>query len=89
MYSDSTPGSIKQAWPRMRIAEDPTSQKKVDTGDASHSSGRPASQFSETTVFSLLTNDKETDVEVFLGDCSITELNRLRGKLVDSGESTR
>jgi hypothetical protein len=29
----------------MRIADDPTSQKKVDTGDASHSKGRPEGQF--------------------------------------------
>jgi len=29
----------------MRIAEDPTNQKKVDTGEANHKRGRPESQF--------------------------------------------
>jgi len=74
----------------MRIAEDPTSQKKVDTGDASHSRGRPVSQSWALRHLSIsLTNDKETDVEVFLGDSPITELNRLWSELVNSGESTR
>jgi len=36
-----------------------------------------------------LTDNKKTDVEVLLGDCSITELHGLRGELVDSGKSTR
>jgi hypothetical protein len=31
----------------MRIAEDPTNQKKVDTGEANHKRGRPESQFKQ------------------------------------------
>ena len=43
-YSLSSPGSIKQACPRMRIALLPTSQKNVETGEAIHNKGSPASQ---------------------------------------------
>jgi hypothetical protein len=35
------------------------------------------------------TDDKETDVEVFLSDCTITELDRLRCELVDGRETSR
>lgn len=40
-YSLSTPGSINTAWPKIKIADEPTNQKKVDTGEAIHKSGRP------------------------------------------------
>ena len=40
-YSLSIPGSIMVAWPRMRTAEAPTSQKKVLNGDANQRSGMP------------------------------------------------
>jgi hypothetical protein len=73
----------------MRIADDPTSQKNVDTGDASHNRGKPFSQLCGTTRVKELTNDEQTDIKMFLGDCPITKLNWLWGEFVDSSEPTR
>jgi hypothetical protein len=36
-----------------------------------------------------LTDDEETDVEMFLGDCPITKLHRLWGEFIDSNKPTR
>jgi len=35
------PGSMKHAWPRMRIEEAPTSQKNVPMGEENMSRGMP------------------------------------------------
>ena len=38
-YAVSTPGSSMHAWPRMRMEDAPTSQKKVDIGEAKNKRG--------------------------------------------------
>ena len=47
------------------MADEPTSQKKVETGDAIHNSGRPGSTSAHCVVFvktEELTDDEECDV---------------------------
>lgn len=40
-YSLSTPGSMSDAWPRMRKSEEPKTQKSTLKGEAHQTSGMP------------------------------------------------
>lgn len=55
VYSLSTPGSMSMAWPRMRMADEPTSQKKTEKGDAMKSIGRPMTKRAMYMVFWVMT----------------------------------
>lgn len=72
------------------MAELPTSQKKVDTGDANQRRGMPsAGSAVEGRQCRRLTNHKETGVEVFLRDCPTGDVGRFGREAVDERKAAR
>jgi hypothetical protein len=84
-YSDSTPGSIKEACPRIKIADEPTSQKKTDTGEENHSMGMPITNKPVYNDFCVITWPANCKGSVAASQRSHLTLT----KLVDRCESTR
>ena len=83
----SSPGSIRLACPMINTDDDPTSQKKVESGAANQRRGMPVLAI-KRLMFSIYgctmwghksrTDDEKTSVQLFLIYDRLTNLHRLR-----------